>query len=718
MDIAHGVTMRMLDYVQSVIAAVPINKRQRDNVSEDDWKSLRQKVQDLFEKLNIPYQLSRRAKNLRENIHHSPDVEDFHFKAQIYWCNVRGKRYQIHEPEYLRKLFLPHSDILFELFGISGEQFVNEFVRIWHALSFGLESAYNSLEQFRQDILRETELKLEEQQAAEHIDFEQLMHDVIKEKRWEERRDEVFQLCFGTDLFDLEKITNLPNALLKDLSWSPGEEKEFFAAGEYAGWPLRIWPVFKRPFMRLEGRYYCFNLYILFDHIYRIMQRIILRKKPNYAETWNSIQRNVSETLPIEYLERILPGAKSLKEVYYRGITDRGTTGWCEVDGLLMYDDHLFVVESRAGAFTYTPPATDLPAWIASLRNLVQKPATQGARFVRYMKGADMVSLYNDRHESVAEIRRSDFRQVTVCAVTLDPFTEIAAQVQRLHKIGVDVGADPVWSISVDDLLVYADVFENPLIFLHFVEQRMRAFQSDELEVDDELDHFGLYLQYNHYSSYMEDIQETSRARLRFLGYRSDLDKFFTARLQDSSTACPLNQDMPFRINEIVDVLARTSKAGRARVASYLLDFDATWRDYIATGIEKELGRQITSGQPKPISMHGQMNLTMVCNMPSLRRIDTETILEHARTVTVLHQDNNRLLLILDYTHEHKLKKVDWYWLNATGISEGEKLRLSAKADQLRRSRVAKAKSDRKIGRNEQCPCGSGKKYKKCCLKL
>ncbi|EPQ4975886.1 SEC-C metal-binding domain-containing protein [Acinetobacter baumannii] len=21
-----------------------------------------------------------------------------------------------------------------------------------------------------------------------------------------------------------------------------------------------------------------------------------------------------------------------------------------------------------------------------------------------------------------------------------------------------------------------------------------------------------------------------------------------------------------------------------------------------------------------------------------------------------------------------------------------------------------------KIGRNEQCPCGSGKKYKKCCL--
>jgi len=26
-------------------------------------------------------------------------------------------------------------------------------------------------------------------------------------------------------------------------------------------------------------------------------------------------------------------------------------------------------------------------------------------------------------------------------------------------------------------------------------------------------------------------------------------------------------------------------------------------------------------------------------------------------------------------------------------------------------------RSEPKIGRNERCPCGSGRKYKKCCLK-
>jgi uncharacterized protein YecA (UPF0149 family) len=30
---------------------------------------------------------------------------------------------------------------------------------------------------------------------------------------------------------------------------------------------------------------------------------------------------------------------------------------------------------------------------------------------------------------------------------------------------------------------------------------------------------------------------------------------------------------------------------------------------------------------------------------------------------------------------------------------------------------VRDSKTDPKIGRNEQCPCGSGNKFKKCCIK-
>ena len=54
----------------------------------------------------------------------------------------------------------------------------------------------------------------------------------------------------------------------------------------------------------------------------------------------------------------------------------------------------------------------------------------------------------------------------------------MAAQVQHLRKIGINVGSHPVWVTSVDDLRVYANIFENPLQFLHYVEQRNKAFES------------------------------------------------------------------------------------------------------------------------------------------------------------------------------------------------------------------------------------------------
>ena len=145
--------------------------------------------------------------------------------------------------------------------------------------------------------------------------YQLLMDQVIKENAWEDRRNDVFVRFFGMDLFDVQKTTTLPEELLKELAWSPGEDSDFFAEGEFRGWPLRLWPLFKRPFIRLNNRYYCFDLYSLLDNIYRIMQRLILRLKPDYGETWNSIQKNLSENLPFEYLEQLLPGAEVYKPV-------------------------------------------------------------------------------------------------------------------------------------------------------------------------------------------------------------------------------------------------------------------------------------------------------------------------------------------------------------------------------------------------------------------
>ena len=52
----------MIDYVQSVIAAVPPAKAQRDDVTDEEWKKLRSKIKQLFHSISN-YRICHNAKN-------------------------------------------------------------------------------------------------------------------------------------------------------------------------------------------------------------------------------------------------------------------------------------------------------------------------------------------------------------------------------------------------------------------------------------------------------------------------------------------------------------------------------------------------------------------------------------------------------------------------------------------------------------------------------
>ena len=719
----EAVSLRMIDYVQSVIASVPPVEEQNDDVTDKEWEKLRSKIKQLFHNISIDYQICRRAKNKADDPNMDENFEEFQFRAQLHWCNVRGERYLVHQPAYLEDLFLSHTDVLQELFGISGDQFVTEINKIWYALSFGIQDLKEDLKQFQHDTMDAIDKKVESLPPDSKLNPPDLMAEVIQENNWKDRENDIFERFTGMDLFDVQKITALPEKLLEKLSWLPGEDNDFFAEGEFCGWPLRIWPVFKRPFIRLGGRYYCFDLNNLFDNLYRVMQRIIMHLKPDYQETWNTIQKRQSENLPLQYLERLLPGAKVMKEVFYRGKSDKGVTGWCEADGLLIYDDHLFIVEARGGAFTYTPPATDFQAYIASLENLVLKPARQGQRFLNYLKSDESVLLFDSNHNQIDEISRSDFRHITICAVTVDPFTELAAQVQHLRKIGVDVGDEPIWAISLDDLRIYADIFESPLIFLHYVEQRMQAFHSDIIQCDDELDHLGLYLEYNHYGTYAKELQGDSEARINFAGYRSEIDKFFNARMLDPNTPCTLRQNTPAHLQKIVEFLSQSNKSGRSVVAAYLLDMASDSRRKMVSYLNQEIKKQTTSQRPITLSTHGNVKLTIFCWIEHYRPRNSVLALDHTRGIVVMNNEAQRLLIELNYSVSGMLQDVDWTWVKLADIPSSQLPRLRQKADELRQKRIARTTTElrkttgrKKIGRNESCPCGSGKKYKRCCL--
>ena len=169
--------------------------------------------------------------------------------------------------------------------------------------------------QFQDEVLSRLETLVSEHAD---LDLEALREKLFEDKELAIRREKVAGEVFGMDLFDVTKNTSLPQSLLDELTWSPGEDVEFFAPGDFCGWPLRIWPIMKRPFIRLNERVFSFDIFSLFDNVYRIMRRVIVQRDPSYSDTWNDRQKAISEELPFIYLARLLSGARICRPVYYK----------------------------------------------------------------------------------------------------------------------------------------------------------------------------------------------------------------------------------------------------------------------------------------------------------------------------------------------------------------------------------------------------------------
>jgi len=231
--------MRMIDYVQSVIASVKPAENIASEVSEEEWVKLSERVKTLFTRLTLEYQTALTASKGIENKDFDVEFEKFRCQAENIWINIRGQRYQYHEKQALEDILLPHSDVFLQLFGINAQTLIDEFDKILVKLSRGLMDIKIEFNSFRADTInRIGELDKE----AGFADIDALRDKVFKDPELEARRKRVEGELFGLDLFDVGKNTNIPKDLLDELTWSPGEEEDFFAPGPFRGWPMRVWP--------------------------------------------------------------------------------------------------------------------------------------------------------------------------------------------------------------------------------------------------------------------------------------------------------------------------------------------------------------------------------------------------------------------------------------------------------------------------------------------
>jgi len=301
--------LNTLAYLQSVVASTTPAQEVSGKITEREWSEVTTKTRMLFRLISFDYQMCLTASRTAENPDIDMALEEFRYRAEMLWANVRGKRYQSHESIALSELLAPHSDVLLRLFGLDANSLAGELEKLLHKLTFGLQEMMIEFG----DLQKETLAKVDEISSSTGItDVSELRKILHQDREIVDRMEKSMGEMFGLDLFDVGKITHLPRALLAELTWGRGEEKTFLAPGRFAGWPLRVWPTMMRPFVRLNDRVLCFDAFSLFDHFYRVLQRVIFRLAPEYRTTWNDRQKAVSEALPVAYLRKIMPDGHAI----------------------------------------------------------------------------------------------------------------------------------------------------------------------------------------------------------------------------------------------------------------------------------------------------------------------------------------------------------------------------------------------------------------------
>lgn len=683
---------RLTEYIQSVIVSSTNKYKPSSKDPSKSFFRIQKDVSKLFDLIHIFY-FSWGAKLEDLCPEYDEEIRKTIVESQFLF-NVRGQRYQVYELEYFEKLLLPHNHIFTNLFNVSASEIINGIKKLQYSLTQGKMDAISDLE-----ILIDKLFENDDQSAEAFCDDHQ------------KERNSFVENFLGTKLRNVQDVTGWPEEFIKNLSWEIDECTDFFNEQEYSGWPIKDLPIQKRPFIKIDDQYYCFDYYSFVDNFYRSIQKAISRVSPEYK--WSDVQKDASENMVSDVFSQILPGCTIHKENYYP--KSNSTKNLIENDLLIEYDNALLIVEVKAGSFVYTPPITDFENHIRSYKTLIEKADHQCMNTYNYLKTKTSATLYTYDGTEKSSIDMSQINDIYMITVTIDNINDFAARAEKLNFLQLKCNAI---SLSIDDLMVYRDYFESPLIFMHFLKQRRQATQEEKLALNDELDHLGMYIKHNMYCLQLSNYPDDSV--VHFQGYREELDEYFCSLYhpQLSREKPPLS--VPGLMLTIINYLDKNDINNRVEIANYLLDFSTESKQQLCDTISYTINRQKQTKEMLAFSTAGLDNLslryTVFIEQPGIQCFTKEYKRNYVLSTLIWNDEKDRVMLDFVFDKKDIFVGLNYIKYTVYDIEDGERQALMEEGKNRAKLRMRLyLQKYGHINDNDTCPCGSSKTYGECC---
>ncbi len=456
-----------------------------------------------------------------------------------------------------------------------------------------------------------------------------------------------------------------------------------------------------------QDKYALFHIYSLVEALYE-SPFYWMGADEAYVSTAMRHRGLFTEEFSVECLARVFGRERVYSNV---DIFEKKDAKVGEIDTLVLFGNRGIVLQAKSKRLTLEARRGNDGQIRDDFKKSIQDSCDQAYKCAR-MLGDTKYSFRDGASKEIAI--PTPIKDVYILCVVSDHYPALSFQARQFLQFPSIDGVSPPFVLDVFTLDAMTEMLETPLQLLSYVDRRTKY--SDKLMASHELTILSYHLKQNLWLSEEHDMV------MLHDDISTDLDLAMLARREGiPAKRIPdgiLTRFAATALGRFVKEIEARPDPGTLDLGFMLLTLSEKTVVEVSKGIEELARRGRVDGKSHDLTVglgKGGTGFTVHCNNdpieiagPALQRhCHARKYTERAQTwfgVCVRPSDTSlRFGLNLDYAWERN-DEMD----ALTGSM--------AKAGELAALFKHSATGARKIGRNEPCPCGSGEKYKKCCL--
>ena len=462
------------------------------------------------------------------------------------------------------------------------------------------------------------------------------------------------------------------------------------------------------PLIRMpDGNFLLFHIYSLVEALYEAPFYWMGADKA-YVSTAMQNRGAFTEQFAVERLRQVFGSENVLANI---DIYESKDTKLAEIDVLVLFGNRALVLQAKSKRLTLEARRGNGLQIKDDFKKSIQDSSDQAYRCAKLIEEGKCTFI--DAAGNVVTLP-ADIKRIYVICLISDHYPALSFQARQFLKFAATDTISPPFVMDVFALDAMTEMLRSPLHFLSYVDRR--TGYTDKLMASHELTILSYHLKQNLWVDDEHDMVMLED------DISADLDLAMLVRREGiPGKGTPEGILTRFSATS----LGRMVKAIEARPDPATIDLGFTLLTLgeetvleVSAGIDQLAKQGIADGKNHDVTVglgSAGTGLTIHCNDdpieiagPALQRhCHARKYTEHAQTwfgVCVRPSDQAlRFGLNLDFPWEQDDA------MDALTKNMG-------KPGNLRALLREAAKARTKVGRNDLCPCGSGKKYKKCCL--